>query len=372
MGEAADIFLTKSEASDGRNTAESCGETGMPAGGLHYVIGCSPLRTVETRRLLEETTAANGISHHEVDRLDGGAGALSSLKLRLFAVTVAAHHLVIAEIRRLVDEFLRQLEIEMVRAGAPRRYWLLAWHVGDPGQGEKPHVHLTVAFPPGEGRRRLRNLQQRTAFARHDRLPRTVCVKFSPITSLEGWTAYQGSERTTQANYGDRKEWRRRGSFHLEGGGDRVRLSAHLRDDAVAGGWVRDWKATNARRSTTRKARGSAAAAHVSAVVPHLDLYDGMLFPLPLAHAPSRQPTAPKPRRPGGDRQVEQGTLPLQSGNIELLDVLRHLGRTDAERAAAIGLSRPTVNNVRHGRFGLSREAARRILAEARSRGIAA
>ena len=366
------IFLTKSDGSDRRKTAESGRETVIAPKGLHYVIGPAGIWEVETRRPLEETTAANGESHHEVDRLHGSARALKSSKSILFAVTVAAHHLVIAEIRRLVDEFIRQLEVEMDRAGAPRRYWLLAWHVGDRDRGEMPHVHLTVAFPAGEGRRRLSRLQRRSTFTRHDRLPHTRCMDFSPVTDLKMWTDYQAAERTPQANYGDRKEWRRRGSFHLEGGGDRVRLSAHLRDDAIEHGWVRDWKATNARRSETRKPRRSATAVHVSAVVPHLDRYGGMLFPLPVAHAPSRQPTAPKPRRPGGDRQVEQGTLPLQSGNIELLDVLRHLGRTDAERAAAIGLSRPTVNNVRHGRFGLSREAARRILAEARSRGLAA
>ena len=76
---------------------------------------------IETMRLAERTTAANGISHHEVDRLYGAATALRSSQSVLFAVTVAAHHLVTAEIRRLVDEFIRQLEVEMERSGAPRR-----------------------------------------------------------------------------------------------------------------------------------------------------------------------------------------------------------------------------------------------------------
>lgn len=366
MQTAADIFLTKSEASDGRNTAGSCGEAGMPADAPHYVIRTAGILPVVTRGPAGRTTAPHGQSPGEVDRVNGVVEALRSLKVSLFALTVAAHGRPTAEIRRIVGEALRHIQQEQRRAGAPRVYWMSVWHA-DP----RPHAHILAAFPPGEGMRRLKNVQDRPTFARHDRPGGGRCIKVQP--ALPDWVPYVLEERTPQANFGDRKGRRRKGSHRLDGGGDRVRMSADLRADAIARGWVTDWKRTNARRSETRKARGSAAtAAHVSAVVPHLDLYGGMLFPLPVAHAPSRQPTAPKPRRPGGDRQVEQGTLPLQSGNIELLDVLRHLGRTDAERAAAIGLSRPTVNNVRHGRFGLSREAARRILAEARSRGIAA
>jgi hypothetical protein len=34
----------------------------------------------------------------------------------------------------------------------------------------------------------------------------------------------------------------------LEGGGDRVRLSDALKQDAIAAGYVRPWKRTNAKR----------------------------------------------------------------------------------------------------------------------------
>lgn len=222
---------------------------------------------IETVRLAERTTAANGISHHEVDRLYGAATALRSSQSVLFAVTVAAHHLVTAEIRRLVDEFIRQLEVEMERSGAPRRYWVAVWQVGDRDRGKMPYVHLTVAFPAGEGRRRLSRLQRRSTFSRHDRLPRTRCVHFRPVTDLAGWADYQAQERTPQANYGNRRGQRRAGSHHLEGGGDRVRLSADLRHDAIEHGWVRDWKATNARRSESRKPRRSTSAATAPAAV---------------------------------------------------------------------------------------------------------
>lgn len=352
------------DGSDRRKTAESGRETVVSPKAGQYVIGPAGICEVETRPRAERTTQVHGISPDEVDRATGAYEAMQRLNVSLFHVTVAAHDLPRARFRSLLDEFCRQLRREMNLAGSPRRYWIMVWH-----SNPSPHVHMLVAFPRGEGARRLRNLQERQTFARHDRPGGGRCIKVQPATA--GWLNYVLEERTPQANYGNRRGQRRAGSHRLEGGGDRVRLSADLRHDAIEHGWVRDWKATNARRSESRKPRRSTSAATAPAAVPHLDRYGGLLFPLPVVHALPRHPTVSKPRRPGGD-PVGQGALPLQSGNIELLDVLRHLGRTDAERAAAIGLSRPTVNNVRHGRFGLSREAARRILAEARSRGIAA
>lgn len=352
------------DGSDRRKTAESGRETVVSPKAGQYVIGPAGICEVETRPRAERTTQVHGISPDEVDRATGAYEAMQRLNVSLFHVTVAAHDLPRARFRSLLDEFCQQLRREMNLAGSPRRYWIMVWH-----SNPSPHVHMLVAFPRGEGARRLRNLQERQTFARHDRPGGGRCIKVQPATA--GWLNYVLEERTPQANYGNRRGQRRAGSHRLEGGGDRVRLSADLRHDAIEHGWVRDWKATNARRSESRKPRRSTSAATAPAAVPHLDRYGGLLFPLPVVHALPRHPTVSKPRRPGGD-PVGQGALQLQSGNIELLDVLRHLGRTDAERAAAIGLSRPTVTNLRHGRFGPSHEAARRILAEARARGIAA
>jgi hypothetical protein len=44
-----------------------------------------------------------------------------------------------------------------------------------------------------------------------------------------------------------------KGSHPLEGGGNRVRLSAKLKEDAIAAGLVQPWKQENANRSDTRK-----------------------------------------------------------------------------------------------------------------------
>jgi hypothetical protein len=66
---------------------------------------------------------------------------------------------------------------------------------------------------------------------------------------------YLAKERTPQAGYGRRHMLggRIRGSHHLPGGGDRVRLSRELERDAIEAGYVEAWQHTNARRSPSRR-----------------------------------------------------------------------------------------------------------------------
>lgn len=67
---------------------------------------------------------------------------------------------------------------------------------------------------------------------------------------------YLVKERTPQAGYG-RSDLGGRigGAHHIEGGGDRVRLSRELERDAIEAGLVEDWRRTNAKRSAERKER---------------------------------------------------------------------------------------------------------------------
>jgi hypothetical protein len=87
-------------------------------------------------------------------------------------------------------------------------------------------------------------------------------AKFSGLIDLDrvndpqGLTRnYLAKERTPQAGY--RREHilggRIKGSHHLLGGGDRVRLSRELERDAVEAGYVAVWQHSNARRSLGRK-----------------------------------------------------------------------------------------------------------------------
>jgi hypothetical protein len=79
-------------------------------------------------------------------------------------------------------------------------------------------------------------------------------IDVRPVYDPAGLVGYLSKDRTPQAQYGRRlRGGRIKGSHRLEGGGPRVRLSAKLKEDAIAAGLVQPWKQENARRSDTRK-----------------------------------------------------------------------------------------------------------------------
>src|SRR5262249_44920632 len=66
---------------------------------------------------------------------------------------------------------------------------------------------------------------------------------------------YLAKERTPQAGYGREHVLggRIKETHHLDGGGDRVRLSRELERDAIDAGYIDLWRHSNARRSSERK-----------------------------------------------------------------------------------------------------------------------
>lgn len=86
-------------------------------------------------------------------------------------------------------------------------------------------------------------------------------------------------------------------------------------------------------------------------------LFGGLL---PVQEVPSKAPQKPRPRPPIVNRA--QPDLPFERPP----DIRRllHLipGRSDRERAAAVGISGPQFSNFKAGRFGVSAPVARRIL----------
>jgi hypothetical protein len=80
-------------------------------------------------------------------------------------------------------------------------------------------------------------------------------IEVEPVTDPNGLTRkYLAKERTSQAGY-KRTDLGGRisGSHHLEGGGDRVRLSRDLERDAIEAEYVWPWVHTNAKRIDQRK-----------------------------------------------------------------------------------------------------------------------
>jgi hypothetical protein len=79
-------------------------------------------------------------------------------------------------------------------------------------------------------------------------------IHVATVYDPAGLVGYLSKDRTSQAGYGRRlRGGRITGPHHLDGGGNRVRLSAKLKEDAIAAGLVQPWKQENARRSDTRK-----------------------------------------------------------------------------------------------------------------------
>jgi hypothetical protein len=145
------------------------------------------------------------------------------------------------------------------------------------------------------------------------------------------------------------------GSHRIEGGGDRVRLSKQLKDEALEKKLIKPWKRTKAKTPKPPSIERTPAAIETTRVL------RDTLFDLPALPAKAAQTVRPKrPRPPIAAKHGGQGELPL--GMPDIADLIRIIPGTDAERARLIGLSRAQVGNIRNRQFGPSRHVARRIV----------
>lgn len=316
------------------------GSTLVVNGSRRYgLLRAAPLLAGARAESLGATVDGRGIGHHEVDRFRGAAAGLATADgLALWAVTVRPA----GDVRAIFREWCRRAGQAAGRLGCPRWYIVTAWSVSP-----ALHVHGIVGWPRGEGAR-LRAVCGAACFERAA-LEAGCCIKVSPITDLDGWCSYALKEMTTQAHY-SRGGSRQSGSHKMEAAGDRVRLSPDLREDAIAGAWVRDWRRTNA----TAK-------------------------PVPVR--PKRRPAIPKPaRRPvvdlvPGARQLDLfgdpaptrlrdyagGVMPRSVAH-EVEWRRKRLGLSHAAIGQRVGLSRGQYGNaVARGVFGLSHAAAARL-----------
>jgi hypothetical protein len=145
------------------------------------------------------------------------------------------------------------------------------------------------------------------------------------------------------------------GSHRIEGGGDRVRLSAQLKADALAKDLITPWKRTKAKTPKPPSTERTSAAIESPKVLRET------LFDLPGLPAKAAQAVRPKRARPPiATKHEGQGELPLAMPDIA--DLIRTIPGSDAERATLIGVSRAQVTNIRNRQFGPSRHVARRIV----------
>ena len=164
---------------------------------------------------------------------------------------------------------------------------------------------------------------------------------------------YLSKERTPQANYalGWNPQTRERGSHRMEGGGDRVRLSAALKADGIAAGAIEPWQATNARRLPF--------VAMKVIITPSL---------AEKANEPALKPVGQLSLFPELERPITRLTdftagILSPSASLELEHRRKRLGLSQSQLGEKAGLSQPQIANAVHCRFGLSRQAAHRIKA---------
>jgi hypothetical protein len=183
------------------------------------------------------TVAKHGISGLEIERLDSAVRFMQkhcrSRRARLWWVTVnkGSTRNDIAAIQKRITR------LQVVENLPPYNATTFETRGG-------LHAHIIFIGNPEIARR----LEKSSAFG--------DIIKATPVTDPDGLTReYLAKERTPQAGYG--REYmlggRIKGSHRLEGGGDRIRLSRQLKQDAMRAGWVKPWQPTNARRSPLRK-----------------------------------------------------------------------------------------------------------------------
>jgi hypothetical protein len=174
-------------------------------------------------------------------------------------------------------------------------------------------------------------------------------IKADPVTDTAGLTRkYLAKERTPQAGY--RRQHvlggRLRGSHHLDGGGDRVRLSRDLERDAIDAGYVEPWQHTNARRSAGRKFYSPRSTQRL-----------GKTAPRPGGQAP----LFPEFERPVSRLRVFGGGSVPRAVAVEIEFRRRQHGLSQRQVGNMIGRSQGQYANAIRGHDPLSRMAANRL-----------
>lgn len=283
------------------------------------------LRFTQSVQNLDRTVRPHGISTAERDRLTGGFAQLRTLarsargKAGIYLIsarpsgTTENLHDLLDRLRRAIGQ--RQ-----------RHHRLTAAYITVLEADPEPHAHLLALLPvePGPLRCRGWNIDIRPA---DDGAVRYLLKETTP----EAWHAIRDQVR------------RKRGSHRLPGGGDRVRLSPELRDQAIAANRVLPHRATNAKRTAERQAYPLRR-----------------LFPK-RAPRPAGQAELPLAIR-SPVRLAEWGSGIMPAAVRLEVDHRRHaLGLTQVELAQRIGCRQPHLANVLRGHDPLAPWPAARL-----------
>lgn len=182
-------------------------------------------------------------------------------------------------------------------------------------------------------------------------------ISAKPIAHMAGVVSYLSKECTPQAwgasGFSVRRE---QGSHKLPGGGDRVRLSRTLEAELIEAGRIEKYAKSYSKRAAPRIDVEGLTRDFERARI-------GLFFVDDLPEAPLTKPKAaivPRKRE-----KIVPPSLPIELPS--LTDTLAGLGPTHQAIADCVGISRQQATNIIVGRFGMSRQVARRLLALSRA-----
>lgn len=217
------------------------------------------------------TALPHGLSSEEVERIAGAVQTLRVTGLKCVYLVLGDEllNLPMKTAREVIARFTSRIVLEQGRAGLPK-LWLRVLET-------KGGLHANFAFPATPGM--IAKLRASAEFKPF--LKGLKAIQW--IYSWNGLTErYLPKERVPYCRHDSRLAPRERGSHRLEGGGDRVRLSDALREDALAAGLIEPWARTNANVTKPPKPARKARAAARASVRPE----------------PARSPEPPSPAVP--------------------------------------------------------------------------
>lgn len=306
--------------------------SGFPAGIAFSYQGDSAISehsraALPSNLVLDATAVSWGISPEECRRLWNAGQFMKHQGKGLWWISTDTG---ISDARDYVDHVTRHIVKLQKRNGLPQ-YWFRVWET-DPG------IHAHIVFT---GTRRIADALKASQLGEY--------ADVDHVYDVEGLIRrYLDKERTPQADHALRGHFRcrrKKGSHQLAGGGDRVILSAALKADAIAAGYVNPWQRSNAKRTQERKQyRPRPLTARTLRPIGQLPLFPELERP------------------PARLRDFHGGTMPPAPA-LELEFHRKQLGLTQGELGRRAGLSQPQIANVIQGRFGISPSAAARLKA---------
>lgn len=315
--------------------------------------------TQDTGTDLRRTSKSHGITHHELRRLSAAMHFMEKWQLWTCAIgdeAMDANNEIACALADDVKSFLTRYQD---RAGLPL-YWIEVIEVS-------PSRHSHLVFVGNES----------IALAVHSAFPSLFVSGVGKGQAIErvhdrrGLVEYLSWERTPQAS-ASLGLVRKKGSFRLEGLGDRVKLSRALKRDAIEAGLVEPWRATNTarkprtddrralhsgRRATPKPSAGSILQ---SPAMPALVADVAVIKPMPQTAMVETQLELFALAPPARLRDYHGGLMPTSVSQV-IEFKRRQRGYTQEQLGRIAGISQSTLANAISGRFGLSEWAANRI-----------